>query len=56
MIKYQSHNPNKKSSDDNELPSVKLFKRMTQFKKENNDLKIENMRLREKCDDIYYLN
>lgn len=46
-------NPNQGAND---LASVKLFKRMTTMKKENNDMERENRQLKDKLNDLYFLN
>eukprot|EP00347_Sterkiella_histriomuscorum_P014655 403360054 len=52
---HQYQQPNQ-SSGTNDLASVKLFKRMTTLKKENTDLHKENSQLKDKLDDLYFLN
>ena len=39
-----------------DMPSIKLFKRMTTLKKEKNDLEREVSILKERNDDLRYLN
>jgi FtsZ-binding cell division protein ZapB len=38
------------------MPSIKLFKRMTTLKKEKNDLEREYQYLKDKNEDLYFLN
>jgi hypothetical protein len=54
--RQQQPKQNTSTTPANDLASVKLFKRMTALKKENMDLEKENQALRDKLDELYFLN